>query len=318
MRKPFQNMLAYVLIASVFLTSCGTTGGAILYSEKSVLASDVRINRVAIVPNRLPINLQDSEYWRQSNWEIIASKFKEKGYEVIDYNTSVSVFQNSGLPLEDTKSSRDKYADLANDLNADILVFPYYGMSYARTGLLETNNYYAIGSLQIYSVAQNDFISRIDFDGRNYNVSGGIAVSALSSILSGIIVSASASSFDPTDPTSSPSGGAGASVILGLLPLAFALGNIKPQELRYQEAFAAGISEGMALFFSRYEGASRQPSSVPQQRRTDNANSSTQPTSTNPYAKYSLQELENMKQAAVQAKDYAKAAEIKKEIDRRK
>jgi hypothetical protein len=39
--------------------------------------------------------------------------FRTRGFEVIDYQTSRQAFNEGGLPLEDTKSSRDKYADLA-------------------------------------------------------------------------------------------------------------------------------------------------------------------------------------------------------------
>ena len=96
-----------LLLLSFIYTGCGTTGKGSLYREPSIQWRDVKIQRVAIVPNRLPLNLHDFEKWRKTNWEIIKNEFEYNGFEVIDYNTSVEAFERSGLPVEDTKSSRE-------------------------------------------------------------------------------------------------------------------------------------------------------------------------------------------------------------------
>jgi len=101
-----------LLFGIVFFQSC-TAGKATIYSEKSIAPSDISIKKVAIVPNRLPLNLTDVEYWKKTNFEIIKTNLERKGYQVLDYNTSVRMFEESGLPVEDTKISLDKYADLA-------------------------------------------------------------------------------------------------------------------------------------------------------------------------------------------------------------
>ncbi|MBN2632963.1 MAG: hypothetical protein JXR66_05380, partial [Bacteroidales bacterium] len=156
------------LAVLVLLSSCGTAGNGILYSERSITPSEVKYQRVAILPNRLPLNLTDPEMWRKYNWEVMQTRFIKEGFQVIDYNTSVEMFGRSGLPMEDTKISRDKYAELAEEMNADILVFPFYGTSFRISGITDKNNFEVTGSLQVYLRDQNDFMTRIDFEGNNY------------------------------------------------------------------------------------------------------------------------------------------------------
>ena len=98
------------LVPVLFLFGCAITGRGTLYTEPSIPRGQVKVTRVAIVPNRLPANLTDPEKWRAFNWKIAAEEFRKHGYEVIDYDTSVKSFEKSGLPVEDTHSSRDKYA----------------------------------------------------------------------------------------------------------------------------------------------------------------------------------------------------------------
>jgi len=81
--------------------------------------------------------------WRAFNWKIAAEEFRKHGYEVIDYDTSVKSFEKSGLPVEDTHSSRDKYADLAQALAVDAIVIPYYGTQFTSKNYILVNYFNA-------------------------------------------------------------------------------------------------------------------------------------------------------------------------------
>jgi hypothetical protein len=254
---------------TLILESCGTSGNGIVYTESSIPVDKVKYKTVAILPNRLPMNLQNSEEWRVYNWEVIKEYMESKGVNVVDYNTSVELFKNSGLPMEDTKISRDKYAELAQKLNADFLVFPYYGVQFYQSGFWAKMNYISIGTLQVYSAKHNDFLARIDFDGRNYYVQGGI----LGSMLPPITIIAFFNSF-------------------------------KSPAKRWQKAFTAAINVGLDEFTAKYPPSAGSSNSAP-------SNNSGK------YDNYSLEELQILKKAAVDASDFNKAAEIKDEIDRR-
>lgn len=248
--------------------SCKTKGKAFLYSESSIPAQDVKARTVAILPNRLPVTLQNSELWRTKNFETMRQILERRGYNVIDYNTSNQMFQQSGLPLEDTKSSRDKYAELAQKLNADLLVFPYYGTTFTSTGF--SNSYTAIASLQFYSLKHNDFSARIDLEG----------VTKIQ-----------------TWPTLVPVVGAVWSIL-----------TLGPSKKAHDKAFKKGFQEGYNVYFSRYS-----PSGNSNGGSNNNSNSGG-----SKYAKYSVEELETLKKAAVTNGDYKTAGEIKEEIDKRK
>ncbi|MBP7809017.1 MAG: hypothetical protein KA163_06975 [Bacteroidia bacterium] len=155
--------LLLLALVAITITSCKTKGKAFLYTESSISPSEVKGRTVGILPNRLPVTLQNSEEWRKRNYESIKKILVAQGFSVVDYNTCNQMFQQSGLPLEDTKSSRDKYADLAQKMNADLLIFPYYGTTFSSTGF--SNSYISIASLQFYSLKHNDFSARVDLEG---------------------------------------------------------------------------------------------------------------------------------------------------------
>lgn len=265
--KKNKIIFALVLFAIAFSNySCSTKAKSALYTESSIPPTDVKAKTVAILPNRLPVTLQNSETWRVKNFESMKQILQKKGYNVIDYNTSNQMFQQSGLPMEDTKSSRDKYAELAQKLNADLLIFPYYGTTFTSTGF--SNSYTAIASLQFYSLKHNDFSARVDLEG----------VTKIQ-----------------TWPTMVP--------VVGAIWSILTLG---PSKKGHDKAFVKGFREGYNTYFSRFSpsfGTSNAPNG-----KIDGSK----------YAKYSLEELEMLKKAAVGNGDYKTAGEIKEEIDKRK
>ena len=161
---PLSRMLPLLLLAG-----CAVTGRGTLYTEPSIPRGNVKIARVAIVPNRLPANLTDPEKWRAYNWKIAADEFRKHGYDVVDYDTSAKSFERSGLPVEDTHSSRDKYADLAQALAVDAIVIPYYGTQFNSKNYILVNyfGYDAVATFQIYLAERNDFASRVDAFGES-------------------------------------------------------------------------------------------------------------------------------------------------------
>jgi hypothetical protein len=323
-----------IVCVTVILSACGTTGNGILFTERSIIPTDVKFQRVAILPNRLPLNLTDPEKWKKFNFSVMKKRFEREGFLVIDFNTSVEMFNKSGLPLEDTKVSRDKYAELAEEMDADILVFPYYGTSYRITGVTDKNNYEVVGSLQIYLGDQNDFMSRIDFEGNNYfstytkiNSGFGFLVSALFMALG--------SMEDPPEFIMDPTFLTVVSLISPVASIAGLVPYLTPARKRWERAFTFSINKGLDQFFAKYQGRSTTPvapkvttpvkpteTTTPAVRKEEPAKPvpatpSSTPAREKPLSSMTLEELEKVKQQAVDAKDFRKAAAVKEEIDKR-
>ncbi len=169
-----QRMFCRLLLV-LGLAGCGTRGSGLLYVEPSIKRQDVQIRRVAIAPNRLPLNLQDPEKWRKYNWKVIKENFEKHGVEVVDYEITVDAFNKSGLPVEDTKASREKYSDLSQQLGVDMIVVPYYATSSSTKSflfLITHSSFTTVATFQIYLTQQNDFLSRIDTNGKNRYTTG--------------------------------------------------------------------------------------------------------------------------------------------------
>ena len=55
------------VIILLFIQSCGVVVKHSFYYEPTVNRQDVTIRRIAIVPNRLPLNITEPEKWRRYN-----------------------------------------------------------------------------------------------------------------------------------------------------------------------------------------------------------------------------------------------------------
>lgn len=319
----FLKLNLFIVVMTIIITACGTTGHGIMYTERSIIPTDVKFQRVAILPNRLPLNLTDPETWKKFNFEVMKKRFEKEGFQVIDYGTSVEMFNKSGLPLEDTKISRDKYAELAAEMNADILVFPYYGTSYRITGITDKNNYEVVGSLQIYLGAQNDFMSRIDFDGNNYFSTLTKINTGVSLLINGILIALSFTD-NPPDIITDPNFMIAVNLIPPIASLVGLFPYLTPANKRYQRAFRYAINKGLDQFFTKYQGhaTTAVPARVaPAVNTTTNA-PATKPVTSTPASEKALssltiEELQRLKQSAIDAKDFKKAAAVKEELDRR-
>jgi hypothetical protein len=105
-------LIYLILVLPVYgvISGCGSASHALLHSEKGFNPEDISFKSIAILPNQLPLNLPEGETWRKYNWTIINKKLTDSGYVVVDYASSASLFEDIGLPLVDTKASKDKYA----------------------------------------------------------------------------------------------------------------------------------------------------------------------------------------------------------------
>jgi len=229
--KKYIVLICLAMMAA--LQACGTTGTGLLYIEPSVKQQDVAIRKVAVVPNRLPLNLQDPEKWRKYNFGVVKEEFTTRGFEVVDYESSVKTFEKSGLPVEDTKSSRDKYAELAQQLGVDAIVLPYYGTFGSSANFLFVNNtaFISVGTFQIFLTQKNDFFTRSDVSGKNQYTTGigtvgGFVLLFASPPVGGIVIAAG--------------------TIFDLVQV------LVPRDTRWQKAFKKGIQEGLKPFFVVY------------------------------------------------------------------
>ena len=243
-------LFSFMILTGLFLTGC-ISAKKQLYYEPGVERETVQFRRVAIVPNRLPLNLNDPEKWRKYNWEVAEEFFRERGLEVVDYATSVEVFQNSGLPVEDTKASRDKYAQLAEQLAADMIVVPYYGTFTTTKNLLifTSMKWESVTTFQIFLKNQDAFISRMDATGTDNYVSGlwVFPVAALQLLAAG-----------------SSSGGGASGVLIGLGSLAgFAIDLsqtvFRSNDSHWRSAFRKSIRDGLTTLLETFPNYATKP-----------------------------------------------------------
>jgi hypothetical protein len=127
----------------------------------------VRLRRVAIVPGRGPAGVKDPEHWRHAVWSSLERAFRGRGFDVVDYATSVQAYERAGLPMDDARPSRDRYADLAQGLGVDLVAAASYSTSQRTDGIafIGTTHYVSLLTLQLYFAEKGQFGARIDASG---------------------------------------------------------------------------------------------------------------------------------------------------------
>lgn len=254
------NRAAMVALAGVLLGCVETRSQSSLFVEPSIRPGSLRLRRVAVVPNRLPPHLKDPEKWRRFNWGVMEEQFHQRGFDVVDYETSVQAFERSGLLLEDTRSSRDKYAELAQSLGVDAIVIPAYGASFFSENLLvvQSVSYVSLLSLQVYFTEKNDFGGRIDASGTTSFQTGlvlatGLAVGlplqlfGAAPVCTGVGVTARCDA----NPLGTVGLGAVLAGAVGELGLGLFRIGAGPDEY-WQRSFDEAIRRGLEPFFARY------------------------------------------------------------------
>lgn len=170
-----KNIKSIICILIIALISTGSSfEDHSFYQDSSINEDSIKIRIIAIVPNRLPLNLTDQEKWRKFNWEIAAQAFRKNGIGVVDYQTSVKKFEICGLPFEDTEISKDKYAELCRQLEVDMIVIPHYGTCSSINPLLILSkmSWQVEVSYQFYWAEGDRFISRVDASATDEYISG--------------------------------------------------------------------------------------------------------------------------------------------------
>jgi len=221
------RLAAFFLVALV-VAACSTKAHHDVIVRPNVWPSKADLQRVAIVPNRIPLMTEDPDFWRRGNWERVAERFRSNGIAVADYSTSVSAFGATGAQFGD----QTDYAALAARLSVDAIVVPYYGVysSFSLWLLLGRARYNAVTTFDIYLAKENDFIARIEATARNQYAFGGLTAI-------GVIVTA-----------------AGAYAVgIPILAVGAAIDLYQatvPEDARWGEAFDQAIEEGLGSFFA--------------------------------------------------------------------
>ena len=228
--------------------------------DDTVQKSELKVRRVAIIPNRMPLFLTEADMWRRFNWQVLAGMFEDRGFDVVDFDTTNEAFIRSNLPMEDTGVSEEKFSRMADSLQADILVMPYYGTSFQTKAVLVANvpKYIALVTLQIYSASENKFIYRSDQTSFTSVFMGYSMVALLVSLPlpattggtepSGDVLSGT---YDPGTPgTMNP-----AKILLPVLGVVadLAVAMIPPKR-HWEKAFLKADRKALQPFFSSFKG----------------------------------------------------------------
>jgi len=127
----------------------------------------VRLRRVAVVPGRGPSGVKDPERWRHVVWSSLDRAFRARGFDVVDEPTSAQAYERAGLPLDEGRASRDRYADLALGLGVDLVAVASYSTSQRTDAIafIGTTHYTSLLTLQLYFAEKGQFGARIDASG---------------------------------------------------------------------------------------------------------------------------------------------------------
>lgn len=245
--------------------------------------SGLDVKRVAIIPNRLPLVLQEPEMWRYKNWEILAGEFQRHGYEVLDYDRSMDVAYQAKLPLEDTLSSEEKYAEFCRLTGTDLLVMPYYGTGFTSSNyfLLATrHNFISTVSFQYYTPRENIFFHRADASARTGYTSGLGMVAGLLTTLAGAFLA-------PEEPTIAYIG----SGIMLAGTLWDTIRGMKPAESWWEEGFQNTVPVATAPLLGYLGGGAAEPlQKMSSEKITDSA----------PHVSQRFAEAQNKEKSAMQ------------------
>lgn len=199
-----------------------------------------QVERVAIIPNRLPLVLQEPARWREANWKKLSKELRENGFEVVPYEETLRLAEQANLPLEDTLSSEDKYYEFSRLADADMVIMPYYGTTFVSKSalLVNTFSYFSTVSLQYYYPNDNVFVHRADSVGEeSYSTGWGTILVVGSALL---------------DPLLEADGDlAQIGSVVGLVVTIFDLfKSATPATTRYDRAFNRAVSDAVEPFVS--------------------------------------------------------------------
>lgn len=253
-------LLIMLILCSQFSSSQEITS----IFERTVDKSDLQINRIAIIPNRLPLVLQESEYWIENNWKTIESILIEHGFEVVPFKSTQEVAKNVGLPLEDTFSSEDKFFNFCNETGADLVIMPYYGTAFrSKTPFIMLNKFEYIStvSFQFYSPEVNQFFHRADASAIDGYTTGWLTIGGMIALITGPLLI----SVEPTIPTYTSAVGGGLMICDSIWTI---IQSSKPATTWHGTAFKEAIRKALQPFLA-FTGTTENITTVEEQRERE-------------------------------------------------
>jgi len=236
---------------------CATTATrGSLYVDPALRPGAFRLRRVAVVPGRLPATVKDPERWRRSAWSSLERAFRGRGFDVVDYATSVQAFERAGLLLDDSRPSRDRYADLAQSLGVDLVASASIAISEFREGVLfvGATHHVTVLTVQLYFAEKAQFGARIDASGDTSYLSGlmfggGLVAGEVFNIISAAGCQVPAS----CNPTLALVGGLFIGLgTLGDLGYGLALALLGGPEAFWEQSLDGAVQKGLEPFLASY------------------------------------------------------------------
>lgn len=210
--------------------------------EPGLDKSSLSIATVAVVPNRLPLVLQEADYWREYNWRVIASILEANGYVVIPYEESLAIANETGLPLEDAAGAGEKYESFCQASGAELVIVPYYGTAFRLTPtfvIVSRLTYTSTVSFQLFSPSTGTFFYRGDASASVDKYSGlGTSIGLAANIGLGLF----------GDSTLSAIGGAA----VGIGAVYDVVQSLQPPERMWERAFAEAVEDALIPVISTF------------------------------------------------------------------
>lgn len=225
------------LLIACLLSACSTSGQGTLLLRPGT-PPDLRIKRVAIIPNRQKTMVPYPIHWRLSNWELVRDQFAAHGYEVVDRAVADSAARRY---LDLDGYTNEQLSDVCNALNVDALIIPEYNTTSAHSDALifTTNRYIALARFDVFTRETRDIVAVIEAMGVKTYLGRFVTSIGL------VGLAATANSNDDASRGLSLS-----ALALGIVH-DFSTGMQSPAS-HWEEAFAHGIADGLEPFFRKF------------------------------------------------------------------
>jgi hypothetical protein len=243
------------LLLAVSAGCAQTSASGTLLVDPGLRPGGVRLRRVAIVPGRGAAGVKDPEHWRHAVWSSLEQAFRGRGFDVVDYGTSVQAFERAGLPLDEARPSRDRYGDLAQSLGVDLIAAASYSTSQRTEGIafIGTTHYVSLLTLQLYFAEKGQFGARIDASGDTSYTTGLMLAGGL---VAGEVFSLIGAASCQIPAQCNPTFGLVGAVFLGVgtagdLGYGVALG-LPGADAYWEQSFDEAVRKGLEPFLQSY------------------------------------------------------------------
>lgn len=227
-------VLGTILIACL-LSACSTSGQGTLMLRPDAPA-DLRIKRVAIIPNRQKTMVPYPIHWRLSNWELVRDQFAAHGYEVVDRAVADS---SARRYLDLDGYTNEQLLAVCDALNADAIIIPEYNTTSTHSDalLFTTNRYIALARFDVFTRETKDIVAVLE-------------VTGVKTYMGRFITSIGLAGLAATGDDAEGRGLSLSALALGIVH-DFSTGMRSPASY-WEEAFAEGIADGLEPFFQKF------------------------------------------------------------------